>query len=90
LARAKIEALRGQRGLAEGAAELVALAAPVGLTWQTMHLYPVRTARYGSASDAAGASSDAASSDRDERSGFHCGAPSRIHWRITLTVAVVR
>src|SRR6266705_701727 len=35
---------------------------PVGLTWQTTHLYPVRTARYGSASEAAGASSAESSS----------------------------
>src|SRR2546429_204900 len=34
----------------------VRLPPPVGLTWQTMHLYPVRTARYGSASETAGPS----------------------------------
>src|SRR6267142_2921836 len=34
---------------------------PVGLTWHTPHLKPVRTARYGSASEVAGESKTAAS-----------------------------
>src|SRR5712691_11061352 len=39
----------------------VRLPPPVGLTWHTPHFKPVRTARYGSAREAAGASKTAAS-----------------------------
>src|SRR6266571_3939443 len=41
----------------------VRLPPPVGLTWHAMHFAPVRTARYGSACDAAGASSADAMTD---------------------------
>src|SRR5439155_9918845 len=90
LTRAKVETLRGHRGLAVEAAELGALAAARGIDVADHALVPGAHGEIRLGERGGGREQRRGEQQRDDRHGFHGSAPSWIHWRITLIVAVVR